>query len=98
MIKYIFIGFIVFLIVMYVAGSLLAPPSCIEIGPCKNCWQSSDVTATSDYCPDPNTACTATPAEQQHNAVVDTLFCACESARENSYADPVFNSRIQEVF
>ena len=98
MFKYILLGIAAFLIVMYAIGFLLTPTSCVQIGDCSSCWQPNNITITSDYCPNPNVACNAQPIDQQHNAVVDTLFCACNNAQADGYSDPALNKRIEEVF
>jgi len=98
MFKYILLGIAIFLIVMYAIGFFLTPTSCVEIGTCSSCWQPNNVSLTSDYCPNPSVACNAKPIDQQHNAVVDTLFCACNTAKSNNYADKALNDRIEQVF
>ena len=98
MLRYILLGVVAFFAVMYAVGFFLAPNSCVQIGDCSRCWQPNNVTVTSDYCPNPNIACTAKPGQQQQNAVVDTLFCACTNAKSNNYADATLNKRIEELF
>lgn len=98
MLRYVLVGIGVFLIVMYAVGFLLTPNPCVQIGDCSRCWQPNNLTVVSEYCPDPNVACTASPVQQQHNAVVDTLFCACNRAQSNDYADATLNDRIEQVF
>src|SRR3989344_9012870 len=98
MLKYIFAGLIGFLLLMYVIGFLLPPNLCVQIGECSSCWQPNNATTVSDYCPNPNIACNAQPIDQQHNTVVDTLFCACNKAQADGYSDPALNKRIEEVF
>jgi hypothetical protein len=98
MLRYLFIGVIIFFLLMYAIGFFLTPNSCIQIAECSSCWQPNNITVVSDYCPDPSVACSAEPGQQQHNAVVDTLFCACNKARAENYADATLSKRIEEVF
>ncbi len=68
----------------------------ISIGGCSAKFSSQPVTVASDLCSG-NRTCTATPYEQQNNAVVDVVLCACGKAKAASYGDAAVNARIQEI-
>ena len=85
------------IILLFVTGSFLSE-NCSEIGNCKNCWKAVPVAvpAGSALCTS-NVTCQAKPADQQYNAVVDTLMCACTEAKDSNYADSELNSEISAV-
>ena len=71
--------------------------NCSQIGACRNCWSDSAVQVTSELCSEPGKPCTAQPYLQQHNAVVDTLLCACANAKIASYRDAALNKQIEDA-
>ena len=68
----------------------------VSIGGCSAKFSNQPVTVASDLCSG-NRTCTAQPYEQQNNAVVDAVLCACGNAKSSDYSDAQLNSRIQEV-
>lgn len=66
----------------------------VSIGNCTAKFATDPVTVTSDLCPGKNRTCIAQPADQQNNAVVDVLLCACDRAKSDSYSDDSLNSGI----
>lgn len=68
----------------------------ISIGGCSASFSGQPRTVVSELCIN-GTVCTATPYQQQNNAVVDAVLCACGEAKASEYADAQLNSRIQEV-
>jgi len=68
-----------------------------QVGPCRNCWSNSAIEVTSELCPT-DEPCIAEPFLQQHNAVVDTLLCACTNAGNSGYADASTNKQIEDAY
>ncbi|MBI4170453.1 MAG: hypothetical protein HY514_02075 [Candidatus Aenigmarchaeota archaeon] len=68
----------------------------ISIDACSARFSTQPVVVTSDLCVSGKT-CTAQPYDQQNNAVVDVLLCACEKAKAGNYADTQLNERIQSL-
>jgi hypothetical protein len=90
--------FVIFaLVALYAFGLTVVPDNCSQIGQCRQCWSTEQIELKSELCPNPAIECTASPAQQQHNAVVDALLCACENAKENGYADDKLNKEIEDV-
>jgi hypothetical protein len=89
------IAVIIIFIMLFATGNYFSE-QCSSIGSCRNCWKAIPVAIQSELCPANNT-CLAAPAAQQHNAVVDTLVCACSIAKENSYADTKLNAAITDA-
>jgi len=81
--------------VLYVIGGT-AGDQCSSIGNCKACWKTVVITVNSTYCPT-NAPCIAQPYQQQRNALVDMLTCACSTASFAQYQDATINRRIEEV-
>lgn len=82
------------LVVSFIYGSTISE-QCVSIDEYKGCWKTIDVTVTSELCA--KSPCRATPALQQHNAIVDVLLNACQKARNGNYESQQLNSRIEEV-
>lgn len=68
---------------------------CVSIDEFKGCWSTIDRTVSSELCA--KSPCTAKPADQQHNAVVDVLLGACQKTRSSNYENANLNKRIEEV-
>ena len=68
----------------------------IEIDNCSATFYTEPATVTSDLCATGKT-CIAGPYEQQNNAVVDVLLCACEKAKAENYAGGQLNSKIENL-
>lgn len=86
------------LAIVYLFGLSIPPGNCSTIGECRQCWSLETTNVTSEFCPNPAVACEAKPAQQQHNAVVDVLLCACAAAQGNEYTDTGLNSQIESVW
>jgi hypothetical protein len=88
-----------FIAALYVIGGFMGPASqsCSQISVCKACWSTTSLNVTSDLCPNITSPCEAAPAQQQHNAVVDVLTCACTQAKAGDYADTKLNGEIESV-
>ena len=83
---------------VFAAIGAFSSQNCSRIDGCNNCWSSSEVQVTSDLCPIADQPCNTTPFLQQHNAVVDTLVCACASAKSADYSDPGLNKQIEDAY
>jgi hypothetical protein len=87
-------------LIIFAYGSTLRY-KCTSIDGCTGCWQMAAATVVSDLCPGSdethNESCVAEPYLQQHNAIIDTLLCACEKATSGGYADSNLNSQIEDV-
>ncbi len=81
-------------VILYVAGGMLQE-SCSEIGTCKACWQNRETEMQSELCSNP-VNCTASPEKQEHNARIDTILCACNTAGSTSYSDKELNAMIEK--
>ncbi len=68
----------------------------ISVDSCSAKFFTEPVTVTSELCTSGKT-CTAGPYEQQNNAVVDVLLCACEKAKAGNYADAQLNQKIENL-
>lgn len=86
------------LAIIYMFGLSIPPDNCSSIGTCRQCWSREPVNISSELCPNPAVACIATASQQQHNAVVDVLLCACAAAQGNEYTDAGLNSQIEGVW
>lgn len=86
---------LVVVIVLYIIGGLVGE-QCVVIGGCKGCWSATDKTITSEMCPTAE-PCRAQPYQQQRNAVVDVILCACQEAAASGYADADMNTAIQNL-
>lgn len=70
---------------------------CSTVGSCRNCWQEFPVAVkSSELCS--NETCTAAPYLQQHNAVVGTLLCACDTARAGDFKDAAMAKDIEVAY
>jgi len=93
--RYIAAIVVVIFAVLFALGSFVSVQS-IDVVGCRAEWKTTFVTVTtSELCSSPS--CTAQPADQQHNAIVDALLCACEKARSSEYTAQNENQRIEEV-
>ena len=94
--KYI-LAIILIIVAILLASGFFVGDQQIDVAGCKAQWKTTPTTvAKSELCL--QNQCTAQPADQQHNALVDATLCACEKARAGSYADETANKRIEEVF
>jgi hypothetical protein len=82
--RYIVIAFGFILLILYLAGGAMNH-QCTAIGACSACWRTTPIMIKSEMCPDPTNECLAQPAQQQHNALVDMLICACTKAKAENY-------------
>jgi len=86
---------VIILVILFVAGFFLGDQT-IDIAGCKAQWKTTSVTVQqSELCS--AQTCIATPADQQHNAIVSALLCACEKTKAGGYVDLAANSRIEDV-
>ena len=68
----------------------------VSIGDCSGKFYKDNVTVTSDLCAKGKT-CIAKPEDQQNNAVVDVVLCACAKAKSGNYADASMNGNIENL-
>lgn len=93
--RYILLLLVIILAVFIYTGNRNVEQS-ISIGSCSASFQTEPVFVTSPLCAN-GTSCTASPGDQQNNAVVDVLLCACESAKAGNYADAELNKKIENL-
>ncbi len=87
---------IVIIFVVLVAAGFLVGDQQIDVAGCTAKWRTTAITVQqSELCS--QSQCTAQPSEQQHNAIVDALLCACDRAKAAGYANTDINKRIEEV-
>ncbi len=91
-IRYILL-FIVIIFAIFLYTGNRSSGQTITISDCSANFQSEPVTVTSDLCTTGKT-CTAQPYEQQNNAAVDVLLCACLKAKAAGYGDQGLNAQI----
>lgn len=94
--KYILLLIVIILAIFLYTGNRFAEQK-IEIADCSATFNTDAVTVSSSLCPAGNTTCVAQPGDQQNNAVVDVVTCACQKAKEEDYSNAELNSRIGEV-
>ena len=94
-VRFIIIIFAIVLLILFGLGASLTE-NCVGIGGCKSCWKTTQVVVTSDLC-GANRTCLAQPADQQNNAIVDAVLCACDKAKTLGYSDTVLNTKIQDT-
>ena len=87
---------IIFFAALGIIG-LFNAQNCSQIGACRNCWNDFSIQVASDLCPTKE-PCIAAPYLQQHNAVVDTLLCACTNAKTSKYADASLSKQIEDAY
>ena len=95
----IFIGALaVIAVILYFAGGFVAQQG-VDVAGCHGGWSTVPRTVTSELCPNATAPCTAQPFAQQHNAIVDALLCACNSASDDgTYQNSAINSQIENTF
>ncbi len=93
--KYIIMA-VVLVAAFYIFGLTVPADNCSVIGDCRQCWGRETTEVQSEFCPTA-APCNATAAQQQHNAVVDVLLCACSAAQQKQYADKSLNKEIETV-
>ena len=93
--KYFIVIIIVIFVILFASGFFLGNEK-IDVAGCAATWRSTPQTVQkSELC---NQAqCTAQPQDQQHNAIIDAVLCACEKAKAGSYADADTNKKIEET-
>jgi len=92
-------GLFVLAIILFALGGAIVPETSFEVAGCRGEWSTSPVQLSSDLCPEPGQPCTAQPEQQQHNAIVDALVCACESVSGGgNYPNAAANGQIEEAF
>lgn len=94
--KYFFLIILVVFFAVYVAGTFTSS-QCSTIGSCQSCWKTYSIEVSGSLCRS-NTTCIAKPYVQQHNAVVDSLTCACSAAKSSDYANAALNKQIEDAF
>lgn len=93
-IKFILIAIVILFLILFGLGAALSE-KCVDINGCKSCWKTTPVVVQSDLCS--NKTCIAQPADQQNNAIVDSVLCACDKAKSSNYADSSSNRKIQDT-
>jgi hypothetical protein len=93
--RYLLLLAVIVIVILAVYGSRNLD-STISIGDCSAKFSRDPVTVTSDLCGQ-NRTCVAQPADQQNNAVVDVLLCACDQAKAGNYQDSQLNSKIESL-
>ena len=92
--KFIIAAVVIIFLILFGLGAALSE-KCVEISGCRSCWKTTPVVVQSELCS--NKTCLAQPADQQNNAIVDSVLCACGKAKSSSYADESANRKIQDV-
>lgn len=81
--------------VLFASGFFIGDQQ-IDIAGCTAKWKTTPVTVQqSELCSQGQ--CIAQPSQQQHNAIVEAVLCACDKAKSGTYADDAVNKRIEEV-
>jgi hypothetical protein len=86
---------VMFFVAMFAVGFFVGDEK-IDVAGCTAEWKTTAITVQSSELCSAN-QCTAQPADQQHNAIVGAVLCACGRAKAAGYADAAVNSRIEEV-
>ncbi|HLC67562.1 MAG TPA: hypothetical protein VJI12_01635 [archaeon] len=86
---------LVLAVLFFVGGGI--SENCIDIGGCRQCWKTTQVVVNDAVLCSGNSSCLAQPRDQQNNAIVDAVFCACNGARANGYSDPSVNNKIEDI-
>ena len=94
--KFIAATIVLAIIILFAVGAAINE-NCVVIGQCKQCWKTTQVVVNDVFLCGGNSTCLAQPADQQNNAIVDALLCACNDAKTSNYADDTLNKRIEEV-
>jgi hypothetical protein len=93
--RYIAVAVLFVFIILVVSGYFLSQ-SGIDVNGCAAKWSTTTVvTGKSDLCP--SGSCTASAADQQHNAIVEAMVCACAKATTDQFASDIENKRIEDV-
>jgi hypothetical protein len=87
---------VVIIIAIFVYTGNRSVEQTISIDSCSAKFFNYPVTVTSDLCSN-STTCIAQPYEQQNNAVVDVILCACQKAKAGDYADAQMNTKIEDL-
>lgn len=81
---------------IFFASSFFLSEQSVDVAGCKASWKTFSVaTGRSDLCS--SDSCVASPADQQHNVLVDATLCACERASASQFVDSGVNKRIEET-
>jgi len=84
----------VFIMILFLAGTFLSRTS-IDIADCHGEWSAISRNIESPLCPEAGKPCASQPFVDQHNAIVDTLLCACGKAKQgNAYPNVAINDQI----
>lgn len=94
--RYIGMAIVFIIMILFMTGGAMNE-QCTSIGECNACWKTTPIIIKSEMCPDPTKDCQALPAQQQHNALVDMLVCACTKTKASNYADGNMNSAIESA-
>jgi len=93
--KFLIAALVLTLFILLGLGSVLSE-QCIDVAGCKSCWKTTPAVVQSDLCGE-NSTCLAQPEDQQNNAIVDVILCACSRAKSSQYADSDMNKKIEEL-
>ena len=94
--KFIAATAVLILAVMFFVGGGLAE-NCVDIAGCKSCWKTTQAVVNDAVLCGGNSSCLAQPRDQQNNAIVDAVFCACNNAKEAGYSDVAANGKIEDI-
>ncbi|MCX6816061.1 MAG: hypothetical protein NT120_04385 [Candidatus Aenigmarchaeota archaeon] len=93
--KYVAVLIIIILALLFLSGFFLSSQT-IDVGGCTAEWKTTTTTvAKSELCS--LATCAASPADQQHNAIVSAILCACDKTKTANYANDANNKRIEDV-
>ena len=92
--KFILVAIVLLVFILFGLGAVLTE-NCVNVSGCKSCWKTVPIVVQSELCS--NRTCVAQPADQQNNAIVDSVLCACGKAKASSYADQSMNSDIEGI-
>jgi hypothetical protein len=94
--KFIALTALIAIVILFAMGAAINE-NCVSVGQCKQCWKTTQVVVSDQLLCSGNSSCLASPADQQNNAIVDAVICACINAKSSDYGDAALNSRIEDV-
>ncbi len=94
--KFIAATALILIVILFAVGAAINE-SCVVVGECRQCWKTTQVVVSDKLLCSGNSTCLASPADQQNNAIVDAILCACTKAKSTDYGDEILNQRIQDV-
>ena len=83
-------------VVLFFTGGFISE-NCVDISGCKKCWKTTQAVMSEPLLCGGNSSCLAQPQDQQNNAIVDAVFCACTGARDGAYGNEQLNRKIESV-